>query len=258
MLGHNRNSLAMHHGYYAAETDDYELAKKKMNVFVLKSFKFKKTQAKTLVDAGCGVGGTAIHFSEMMPKLKVIGINLSRSQLLLATQFAKEKNVSSNIKFIQSDYSQMELGDSSVDGVYGIESICHAADKVSFYKEANRVLRSAGRLVICDYFLNEPKLNEEHRLLLQVFQEGWAIPDCHVKFREQLQKSGFADIKFSNISKRVIMGIERSSTRAKRKLPLVLNGTPSPMEKHLQACIALNTLIKQEVICYGVLFATKV
>ncbi len=56
---------------------------------------------------------------------------------------------------IQGDYEDTILPRNSYDGVYALESSCHArgADKGALLAEAHRLLRSGGRLVVADGFL---------------------------------------------------------------------------------------------------------
>ena len=257
--GHNRNSLALHRDYYINSGEDVEAAKLRLNLLVIKQFDLVNNEFKTFVDAGCGVGGTAIHLALQFPRIHFIGVNICPEQTALARKFARERmNGSNNAEFMQADYSNTGIDSNTIDGIYAIESICHAENKARFYKEANRILKLNGKLVMLDYFLERETITLNEKKMMGDFLGGWEIPHCHENFRLLLKKTGFEKIQFTDISKNVRQGIERSCSKALNQLTSSHNGTPASMEKHLRACVALNGLFEKKIISYRLLTAVKV
>jgi len=149
------------------------------------------TDTDTVLDAGCGVGGAAIYISTHK-NAHVTGITLSEKQLAFANQLAKEKNAADKVSFHLMDYTQTSFADESFDVVWACESMTHAADKQAFIKEAYRILKKGGRLIVCDFFL-KADAQEDKRSWIKKWMHTWFVDDlisCKL-FTEQLGSKGF-------------------------------------------------------------------
>lgn len=135
-----------------------------------------KISAKDKVlDAGCGVGGSAIFLGKNYG-CDVTGITLSERQVKTATGFANDHGVSENVRFKKMDYTQTEFPDNHFDVVWAIESMQTATDKSLFFKEMQRILKPEGRLLFADVFkIGNWKI--EDTPTMQTMLNGWAMSD---------------------------------------------------------------------------------
>jgi tocopherol O-methyltransferase len=257
--GHNPKSLAMHMGYFEQAIDDNDDAKNAMNRFVAETLGLDAAHdGKVIVDAGCGIGGTCLFLGRRYAGLKITGVNISEQQIKLAQDFiAGHADMKSEIGFLCEDYSQTSIASNSVDMIYGIESVCHAAEKESFYKEAYRILKPGGKLLIIDY-VHVVKDEDGHTAgLISAFQKGWTVKEYISNPLILLANAGFAPVQISSITPKVMPGIVKSYNGAVQKIS-ALNGSIPPMvKKHLEACIALKSLSEMGVIDYCVIQCTK-
>lgn len=144
-----------------------------------------------VLDAGCGVGGAAIYLCSNK-NARVTGITLSEKQLAFAKHLAAEKNVADKVSFHLMDYTQTGFAGESFDVVWACESMTHAADKEAFIKEAYRLLKKGGRLIVCDFFKTAEE-QEDKRSWIKKWMHTWFIDDiisCKL-FTEQLSRHGF-------------------------------------------------------------------
>ncbi len=206
----NKENLAMHFGYWEDDTKNRHEALINENKHVAKELDIKK--GDQILDAGCGVGGTAIWMAENFG-VNVTGITIVEKQVRLANKYAKSRGVTNHVKFELKDFTDTGYPDASFDKIFAIESVCHALDKDAFIREAYRILKPGGKLCVCDYFVNEIR-DDADKHYYDAFCEGWFMPDLPEKnvFEKLLKKNNFGNIKFNDNTKKAL----KSSTIMKK------------------------------------------
>jgi cyclopropane fatty-acyl-phospholipid synthase-like methyltransferase len=203
------SSLAMHAGFWDATTKTLAEALERENHVLAETAKIKSSDH--VLDAGCGVGGSSIYLAKNYG-CHVTGITLSAKQVETATEIAKQRITQGPLpKFLVRDYTQTELPSESFDVIWGIESICHAEKKEDFLREAHRLLRKNGRIVIADAFLTKHHYIKKEQEMMDNWLRGWGVDSLEreVDFAEHLQNVGFSKIHFSDMTQQVIPSSKR-------------------------------------------------
>src|SRR5579863_1386327 len=148
----------MHFGYYRAGMNplDRETMLEQMNAEVLTRLQLEGIAQPQLLDLGCGLGATLRSLARRLPNAKLFGVTLVPWQVEQARARNKAAGYRQRICLIEGDYEDTSLlPQSSYDGVYALESSCHAhgADKGALLRQAYGLLRPGGRLVVADGFL---------------------------------------------------------------------------------------------------------
>eukprot|EP00899_Mesostigma_viride_P007692 jgi/Mesvir1/16924/Mv15785-RA.1 len=131
---------------------------------------------KTILDVGCGIGGSSRHLAKKLPGAKVTGITLSTSQQKRAIELAKEQGVN-NAEFKIMNALAMDFPDNSFDLVWACESGEHMPDKAAYIKEMTRVLKPGGTLVVATWCQKEAaSFTDQEKKMLQFLYDEWAHP----------------------------------------------------------------------------------
>ncbi len=209
LLWHLDDQSALHYGYWKHDTRLLREALRNMNDLVLEHLEVQ--EGNRILDAGCGVGGTSLY-TALKYKAEVFGITLSQNQMNEAQKKSLQKaNLKGTVDFSVQNFCHTNFKNEFFDGVFGIESICHAENKADFLTEAARVLKPGGRLVVADFFKTKPLLDLEDEKLIQNWANSWAVPSFsfHEDFIQIAEKLGFEVEVDKDISLNVRKSINR-------------------------------------------------
>lgn len=106
-------------------------------------------EGKVILDAGCGYGVIAIILA-MMGADKVVGIDISEERLSTFAQIIQDYGFDKQLEDRLQGVEDTGLPDASVDAVISNEAISHYHDVDAFLREAARVLKPGGVLLIAD------------------------------------------------------------------------------------------------------------
>lgn len=209
--GHWSRNFNMHFGYYHWGFNPFnrERMLEQMNLEVAKRLDLDAKESPLLVDMGCGVGATARCIARNYPNVKIKGANIVPWQIEKATQLAAQENLQAQVEFVNSDYRAMPFDDETVDGVWAVESSCHAegADKERVISEMARVLKKDGRFVVADCFIKRPekKFNPLMKRCYKAICKNWVLPEMATLdyFVAALERNGMKDVQVEDISWRI-------------------------------------------------------
>ena len=125
---------------------------------------------ESVLDVGCGFGGTIDSLNQNWDGLALTGLNLDARQIERARQFVQPR-AANTIEWIVADACALPLATDSLDVVLAVECIFHFPSRQAFLQEAQRVLRTGGRLVLSDFVPCRPLA-----ILLRVLQSLRGAP----------------------------------------------------------------------------------
>jgi MPBQ/MSBQ methyltransferase len=200
----------MHFGYFRAGANPLrrEGMLEQMNIEVLARLQVKDIAEPRLLDLGCGLGATLRSFARHLPHAQLLGLTRVPWQVEQARGLNAAAGWGERVCVVEGDYEDTLLPGSSYDGVYAVESSCHArgADKGALLAEAHRLLRSGGRLVVADGFLAGARFaGTLQRRIYSKLCECWVIEELAQlrPFTARLEQLGFEDISVEHLQMRV-------------------------------------------------------
>jgi tocopherol O-methyltransferase len=199
---------ALHYGLWYPDTKSLAQAILNTNNFIIDALAIDSSD--TVLDAGCGVGGTSIQIAETTGA-RVCGITLSDVQLKIARRRASKSCAAHLLTFSREDFTSTLFSENTFSRVFGIESVCYTKKKTDFLNEAYRLLIPGGMIAVVDLFLSRDELDVEEGKIYEKTIGGWTIPNLATveDFWTYLEHAGFNHISFQNM----LPEIEKSSKR---------------------------------------------
>lgn len=216
------------------------------------------------LDAGCGVGASIKTALRRFSRGRFDGITVVPWQIEQARQALKD---SSRSCFLLKDFQNSRLPEGSYDFCYSIEAAVHAdgLNKQAYANEMFRVLKSGGKLIVVDCFLQQPP-DSFDRITRKVYQaacNGWAVKEmAHLpSFMGSLRSAGFENIKFTDTSWRVAPSVVHVPfVSLKYVLQAIIKRRKVAKEswRHVVACLSACYLgVQLDKFRYGIIEAEK-
>lgn len=212
-------TLAIHRPLWGPGVSSAEEAADYVHLWLLDELRALGFQPPlTLVDLGCGVGGTLFRLGQAFPGSILHGVTISDRQVAMAQARAEELELaaggrgglkpaagaegvgleqagdSSSWHFHHGDFHEVTpVRNAHV--VVAIEAFAHSTRPETFLASAARQLREGGVLVVVDDFLARPRgqLSESDRREVEAFQLGWRLGELGTmaQLTEQAVVAGF-------------------------------------------------------------------
>lgn len=169
-----QGNYSMNYGYWDSSAKNR--TKSLFRLYEKINSELKLSSQDKLLDAGCGFGEASCWFAKYTG-CSVTGITITPFQVGKATQIARERGLSKRINYCEMDYTKTSFKPNSFDAIIAIETICHLVDKKDFYKEAFRILKPEGKLIVAEYTLVRQPETIKEKYSFNKFLRGWEIPN---------------------------------------------------------------------------------
>jgi len=151
-------------------------------------------EGETVLDLGSGAGFDCFLAAKRVGKAgKVIGVDMTPDMIDRARNNARKGNYT-NVEFRLGEIENLPAADNSVDVIISNCVINLAPDKSRVFKEAFRVIRSGGRLMVSDIVLLK-ELPEPIRDSIEAYTGCIAGATKKEKYIEIIKNAGFKDLQ---------------------------------------------------------------
>eukprot|EP00614_Pseudopedinella_elastica_P035334 CAMPEP_0172615518 /NCGR_PEP_ID=MMETSP1068-20121228/60207_1 /TAXON_ID=35684 /ORGANISM="Pseudopedinella elastica, Strain CCMP716" /LENGTH=374 /DNA_ID=CAMNT_0013420685 /DNA_START=23 /DNA_END=1147 /DNA_ORIENTATION=+ len=140
--------------------------------------KLKVSPESHILDCGCGIGGPARNIHRFTGA-KVTAVTLNQAQVNRGNALCRKEGVAGGVQLVQADFMKLPFPDNHFDGVFAIESTCHAPDRIGVYKEILRVLKPGGTFACYEWCLTDEYDAQDaaHRKIKKDIEVGDGLPD---------------------------------------------------------------------------------
>jgi len=147
--------------------------------------------AKTIVDVGCGTG-TAVR-ELATAGARVVGVDVSGEMIRVARERAP------GLDFRTADILALPFDDGTIDGYRAERVYQHVSEPERALREASRVLRSGGRIVLVDQdwetYLVDGSDRRVTRAILNRFCDALVNGWIGRQYARLLKEAGFVDVR---------------------------------------------------------------
>jgi SAM-dependent methyltransferase len=200
--------------------DTTQSQKEACEILVEKLLDFLPAKRGTILDVACGMGATTRYLLNYFPPEKVTGINISEMQLRRCCQNAP------GCTFYLMDATRLDFDDDSFDNVICVEAAFHFDTRMRFFKEAYRVLRPGGTLILSDVLFTRAAMERSSPLL-----NPHNFLEDKRAYRMRLKQAGFCGVRIIDATERCWWGYERSLMRYVRTLCMLRKLQPSALRQ---------------------------
>ncbi len=151
-------------------------------------------KGETVLDLGSGTGGEILEASKIVgPKGRAIGVDATPEMIFIARENADKKGLK-NVEFRLGEIEHLPIETESVDVVISDCVVNLSPDKQQVFREAHRVLRAGGRIVLGDVVAVK-KIPEDIRKDPKAWAGCVAGAVKETDYIEMLKKAGFRNVK---------------------------------------------------------------
>jgi SAM-dependent methyltransferase len=155
---------------------------------------------ETVVDLGSGAGFDAFLAARQVgPEGRVIGVDMTDAMLEKARENARSAGIS-NVEFRKGQIEALPLPDESVDAIISNCVINLSPEKDRVYREAWRVLRPGGRIMVSDIVLDRP-LPDAVLDSIDAYLGCVGGASLREEYLETVRKAGFGEVRIERESR---------------------------------------------------------
>lgn len=195
----------IHHGYYARGDETRKQATEALIDLLMEALGLET--GATVLDVGCGVGGTSRYLARRHG-CRVVGITLSSVQAQMARDGGSLPDESDGVqrpqpRFVVGDAAALPFR-GAFDHMLAMEVLSHVEDRGAFFDDASRLLPSGGRLGIAAWLKADDRPSEVVDAHIAAIERGMLVklPDRH-EYESVMALRSFELIFYRDISAEV-------------------------------------------------------
>lgn len=160
-----------------------------------------------VLDCGNGYGDQDLLWAEEYHPKRIVGLNITPNQVRIGRERVRLTGLDGVIRLEQGSATRIPFGAGEFDVVFALESAMHFKPRSDFLREAFRVLRSRGRLIMADMGQKtdrESGAGLRRRLRHRYWRGRIAFPEVNVwtneRYLAELRQAGFQNARLDSIA----------------------------------------------------------
>ena len=206
-----------------------------------------------ILDIGSGIGGPARYLTQRFG-CRVFGIDLTAEFCAAARDLTARLGLAGRVSFEQGNALAMPFADTAFDGAYSMNVSMNIADKLAFYREIHRVLRSGAWLQLSE--VAQGPVGEPDFPLPWARTAATSFLATEAETHSNLEEAGFAIETFEDRTEeslayaaRVRALIEDGGRSPHRAVPLVLGPLGQAATANTSRALRERRILPIEIFC---------
>jgi tocopherol O-methyltransferase len=197
----------MHHGYYPMNETAPASHQEAQIRLVTEMLQWGKVEsADRILDAGCGVGGSARLLAKLFDA-NVLGCTLSPVQASYGNAYSKKAGLSEQVMIKAKDMMSLKPEDGPFDLIWSMESAEHIKDKPALLELFYSLLKPGGTLLLATWYHRpEPPSiqTNEQKLLDRIYDYYHLPPMISIPvLQDMAMEAGFTQVQSEDWSEQV-------------------------------------------------------
>ena len=175
----------VHWGYWqdpllaSVSDDDYAIAAENLTKNICAMADIRDNQS--VLDVGCGFGGTVAYLNENYQGMTLIGVNNDKRQLDRAEKLVSARP-GNKITFTEADACALPYGGSQFDRMLAVECIFHFPSREKFFEQSFHLLKAGGSLTLSDFIPATSFLPVAWLLSVPAIQTFSLFGRCNIRY----------------------------------------------------------------------------
>jgi cyclopropane fatty-acyl-phospholipid synthase-like methyltransferase len=166
--------LHIHHGYWIDGMETKDRAQEQL--VELLAHKAAIYSGTTVLDVGCGIGGSAILLANRY-RANVTGITISPVQAKMAMALAAMHGAIA-CGFVVMDAEHIAIRE-KFDVIWAVEALSHMKHRNSALCDVIALLKTDGRLAIADWFKRKSLTAHQEETYIRPIENSMLVPELH-------------------------------------------------------------------------------
>jgi tocopherol O-methyltransferase len=204
----------IHHGLFERGDESAGVAQVRMLDYCLGVLQLRG--GETVVDAGCGHGGTLLHLAQTLG-CNGTGITISPKQAKLAQEKTRKAGLQDSLCFVVEDVHHFDFPPAAFDLAWTMESTEHFSQKADVFQKIARALRPQGKWLLAAWTgsMEKPRVRQVAKEFL--CPELWT-PE---QYRSTLESAGLSINHCEDMTPKIIRTWEICQQHARLATPIV-------------------------------------
>lgn len=217
---------------------------------------------KSVLELGCGDGRSALMLARRFG-CRVTALDANPANLAAARNAVNQRDMEDRVTLLDRPVDDTGFGHATFDSVMASEPCRAVADKAALIREAARVLRPGGRLLLCDVVVLRPLevgAKEERTQVVHWLRMllGRARMVASASYASMCVDAGLEVKRVDDLTSKVLPTIECWKARAEEHRAQAIEALGEPrFREFLRACDRMDGLFRDGVLGYGLIAADK-